>query len=222
MLDYGCGRGPVSAVAPEFGLIPTGIEPDPLARSAAAEQLKMTVYANLDGVRSDVASPQFDVILLWQVIEHLRLPWQDLQALRGLLSPRGKLLMGTMNVNCLRARIERSRWTHYLNPTHFYYLDRKSLERILTGSGFSGVTEWKPKFRYPQHGVTRRYLYEAANVFGVADGLYYLCSGGLAQATEANMKLKTHILANRKGCGTPTFHSNLWENPVRCYAPVRA
>lgn len=175
MLDYGCGRGPVSAVAPEFGLIPTGIEPDPVARTAAAEQLKMPVYANLDALRSNVGSPKFDVVLLWQVIEHLRIPWQDLQPLHALLSPRGKLLIGTMNANCLRARIERSHWTHYLNPTHFYYLDRKSLERILTSSGFSQVTEWKPKFRYPQHGVIRCCLYEAASAFGAADGLYYLC-----------------------------------------------
>lgn len=177
MLDYGCGRGPISAVAPEFGLIPTGIEPDPVARSAAAEQLRMSLYASLDELRSDRATPQFDLILLWQVIEHLRLPWHDIQALRSLLSPRGKLVIGTMNANCLRARVERSRWTHYLNQTHFYYLDRTSLQRILSFSGFSHVTEWKPKFRYPQHGVMRRRLYEATSAFGVADGLYYLCSG---------------------------------------------
>lgn len=175
MLDYGCGRGPVSAVAPEFGLITVGIEPDAVARTAAAEQLRMPVYATLDELCSDVVAPQFDVILLWQVIEHLRVPWHDIQGLRGLLSPRDKLLIGTMNANCLRARVERSLWTHYLNPTHFYYLDRTSLDRILRFSGFSRVTEWKPKFRYPQHGLVRRCLYEAASAFDVADGLYYLC-----------------------------------------------
>lgn len=176
MLDYGCGRGPVSAVAPEFGLIASGIEPDPVARNAAADQLGMPVYAKLAELHSEIASAQFDVILLWQVIEHLRLPWQDLAALRALLSPRGNVLVGTMNANCLRARVERSQWTHYLNVTHFYYFDRKSLEQILQFSGFSRVTEWKPKFRYPEHGVVRRHLYQAASFLGVADGLYYFCS----------------------------------------------
>jgi len=176
MLDYGCGRGPVSAVAPEFGLIQTGIEPDPTARNTAADQLKMPVYLSLDALRSHVPSPQFDLILLWQVIEHLRQPWQDLQSLRALLNPPGKLVIGTMNANCLRARVQRSHWTHYLNPTHFYYFDRASLERTALSSGFSQVTEWCPQFRYPQHGVVRRRLYDAASALGVADGLYYLCS----------------------------------------------
>jgi 2-polyprenyl-3-methyl-5-hydroxy-6-metoxy-1,4-benzoquinol methylase len=177
MLDYGCGRGPVSGVALEFGLIPAAIEPDLVARNAAAERFRIPVYADLEDLRSNLgAAPQFDLVILWQVIEHLRQPWQDLQALRGLLYPQGKLLIGTMNANCLRARIERSHWTHYQNPTHFYYLDRTSLQRIITLSGFSRVTEWKPKFRYPQHGAIRRCLYEASSRFGVADGLYYLCS----------------------------------------------
>lgn len=176
MLDYGCGRGPVSAIAPEFGLVCTGIEPDAIARSTAADQLKMPVYASLDALHSAGASPQFDVILLWQVIEHLRRPWEDLQSLRAILSPRGRLVIGTMNTNCLRARVQRSHWTHYLNPTHSYYFDRTSLERTVVSSGFSQVTEWKPKFRYPQHGMVRRCLYHAASTLGVADGLYYLCS----------------------------------------------
>jgi 2-polyprenyl-3-methyl-5-hydroxy-6-metoxy-1,4-benzoquinol methylase len=175
VLDYGCGRGPICRVALEFELIPTGIEPDPLARSAAAEQLRIPVYANIENLCSDVASPQFDVIILWQVIEHLRVPWHDLHALRRLLHPQGKLVIGTMNANCLRASIERSHWTHYRNPTHFYYPDRNSLRRILTSAGFSEVTEWKPQFRYPQHGALRRSLYAINNHFGIADGLYYLC-----------------------------------------------
>ncbi|MGH9575736.1 MAG: class I SAM-dependent methyltransferase [Candidatus Acidiferrales bacterium] len=177
MLDYGCGRGPVSGVALEFGITPAAIEPDPVARNAAAERLRIPVYANLEGLRSNLGSaPPFDLIILWQVIEHLRQPWQDLQALRGLLHPQGKLLIATMNANCLRSRIERSRWTHYQNPTHFYYFARSSLQRILTSSGFSRVAEWKPKFRYPHHGVIRHCLFEASSMFGVADGLHYLCS----------------------------------------------
>jgi 2-polyprenyl-3-methyl-5-hydroxy-6-metoxy-1,4-benzoquinol methylase len=176
LLDYGCGRGPFSAVALEFGLAPNGIEPDPVARKDAAARLGIVVYTNLDELRSEVSTLQFDLIILWNVIEHLRQPWLDLQGLRALLRPGGKLLIGTMNAKCLRSRIERSRWLHYRNPTHFYYVDRISLGRILARAGFSQVAEWKPKLRYPQHGVIRRWIYQASSLLGLADGLYYLCS----------------------------------------------
>ena len=81
-----------------------------------------------------------------------------------------------MNTRCLRARIESTRWESYSNPTHLYYFDRGSLERVLRCGGFHRVQEWKPKIRYPHHGAARRYFYELSTMFGVSDGLCYLCS----------------------------------------------
>jgi SAM-dependent methyltransferase len=176
LLDYGCGRGSISGVALEVGLVPMGIEPDPVARNFTATRFGVPVYANLEELRLRDSGAQFDVIILWNVIEHLRQPWSDLRELRVLLRPGGQLLIGTMNVKCLRARIDRALWVNYQNPTHFYYFDRKSLERVIASGGFAQVRGWKPKIRYPHHSTMRHWLYKASSLFGLSDGLYYLCS----------------------------------------------
>lgn len=176
LLDYGCGGGPLSHLAFEFGLSPAGIEPDPVARVSTATRLGIPVFANLEELRSQDSAARFDLIVLWNVVEHLREPWSDLREMRALLRPGGRLLICTMNTGCLRACVERGRWMSYENPTHFYYFDRKSLERVLCSSGFHRTQEWKPKIRYPHHGVMRRCFYQVSGLFGVSDGLYYLCS----------------------------------------------
>jgi SAM-dependent methyltransferase len=176
LLDYGCGRAPLSRIALEFGLVPVGIEPDPVARSVSAASVGMSVYVNLEELRSIEPTRRFDLVILWNVIEHLRKPWVELEEVCELLRPGGRLLVCTMNARCLRARVERDRWIIYEHPTHFYYFHRRSLQRVLRRSGFRKVQEWKPKIQYPHHGSLRRWLYEVSTVFGVSDGLYYLCS----------------------------------------------
>ena len=182
LLDYGCGRGPLSRIALELGLVPVGMEPDPVARSISKASLGMPVYASLEELRSQDLPAQFDLVILWNVIEHLRQPWSELQEIRRFLRPGGRLLVSTMNTRCLRARIESQRWESYSNPTHLYYFDSGSLERVLRCGGFHTPQEWKPKIRYPHHGAVRRCLYELSTMFGVSDGLYYLCH--LASSTH--------------------------------------
>ncbi len=176
LLDYGCGRGPLSRIAFDFGLAPVGIEPDPVARSIAAGRVGMPVYSSLAELCSKRPPAKFELIILWNVIEHLRRPWLELQEIRRFLRPTGRLLLCTMNTSCLRARIERGRWMSYEDPTHFYYFNRRSLERVLGSGGFQRVHEWKPKIHYPHHGTFRHCFYDVSTVFGVSDGLYYLCS----------------------------------------------
>ena len=181
LLDYGCGVGSLLRVSTEFGMRPTGIEPDPQARSAVAGIGGATLYQNLKELSVVEPGKRFDMIVLWTVIEHLRRPWEDLARLRRLLEPAGSLLISTVNIRCLRARIEREGWEQYRNPTHFYYFDRASLPRVIEKAGFSDVSEWRLRIRYPHHGALRRSLHYANSVAGLADGLFYLCRNGLGE-----------------------------------------
>ncbi|MGB9433330.1 MAG: class I SAM-dependent methyltransferase [Candidatus Acidiferrum sp.] len=178
MLDYGCGHGVLSRIGQQFGLITTGIEQDPIARGIAAAIPKMRAYANLKELRMAEPRKQFDLVLLWNVIEHLRYPWCDLQELHDVLCPSGYLGALTPNVGCLRARLERGKWVNYENPTHFYYFDSKSLRRVLNKAGYTGMSEWKLKFRYPHHGVLQRWFYEVLFLAGLSDGLFYFVKNG--------------------------------------------
>jgi 2-polyprenyl-3-methyl-5-hydroxy-6-metoxy-1,4-benzoquinol methylase len=175
LLDYGCGRGALLEVAKEFGMQVAGIESDPQARVAASEIPNVLVYSSVDHLQSVEPNVRFDVIILWTVIEHLRTPWAELAQLRRLLQPAGWLLISTMDIDCLRARIERGKWENYENPTHLYYFDRISLAQAIRKAGFANFSEWRLKLIYPQHGTVRRWLYDLCFALRISDGLFFLC-----------------------------------------------
>lgn len=175
LLDYGCGRGALLRIAREFRLQPSGIEPDPLARSIAAQAAGGEIHESLDALAANDPDPRFDLITLWTVIEHLRNPWSELARLHKFLRPGGWLLMSTMDIRCLRARAEGRKWGNYENPTHLFYFDRKSLQRAIRAAGFSEFSEWRLKIRHAHHGMLRRWLYNVSFSLRLADGIYFLC-----------------------------------------------
>jgi SAM-dependent methyltransferase len=174
MLDYGCGLGDLLVVARDFGLHPVGIEQDPVACREAAARLGKETYRSVYDLLSHDPRARFDLLVLWNVIEHLREPWLDLRQLRTLLRPGGWLLVTTMNVDCLRARLEGRRWENYANPTHFYYFSRQSLNGVIRAAGFSRIEEWKPTLRHPHHGVLRHLFYRLSSYLGVSGGVFYV------------------------------------------------
>jgi 2-polyprenyl-3-methyl-5-hydroxy-6-metoxy-1,4-benzoquinol methylase len=184
LLDYGCGVGSLLRVAAEFATRPTGIESDAQARATAATVTGVPVYRNFEQLCAAERDTQFDIIVLWTVIEHLRRPWEDLARLRRLLSPAGSLLVSTINIRCLRARIQRHRWVQYRNPTHLYYFDPRSLARVIQKAGFKQFSQWHLRIRYPHHGLLRRSLHYASVAARLADGLFYLCRNSTFKAEE--------------------------------------
>jgi SAM-dependent methyltransferase len=178
LLDYGCGRGALLEVAKEFGMQVCGIESDPQARMAAGAIPDASIYSNVDDLQRAEPNAQFDLVILWTVIEHLRIPWAELAQLRTLLQPGGWLLISTMDIHCLRARVERGKWENYENPTHLYYFDRTSLAHAIREAGFVDFSEWRLKLTYPQHGALRRWLYDLCFAMRISDGLFFLCRQG--------------------------------------------
>lgn len=187
LLDYGCGVGALLRVAREFGMEPTGIEPDAEARRSATKSARTEVFANTDALLRAHGEAEFHFVVLWTVIEHLRRPWEDLARLRELLTPNGKLFLSTINTRCLRARVERKSWGQYQNPTHFYFFDRRSLGRVIWKAGFTNALELPVKLRFAHHSVPRRWLYHATFALGLADGLFFLCQG---ERSAAQIKTK--------------------------------
>jgi SAM-dependent methyltransferase len=161
LLDYGCGTGALCNAALSYGLQPVGIESDANACGEAGANGRYPVYQRLEDLLASEPGIRFDVITLWEVIEHLRMPWIDLANLRRILKTDGRLLVSTPNARGAKARLLGPRWDNYANPTHFYYFTRESLPFVLQQSGFSRVTVWNAHIDYPHHGALRRTLNRA-------------------------------------------------------------
>jgi 2-polyprenyl-3-methyl-5-hydroxy-6-metoxy-1,4-benzoquinol methylase len=201
LLDYGCGRGALLEVAKEFGMQFAGIEADPQARAVASSILDASIYSSIDHLRCVEPNARFDLIILWTVIEHLRTPWIELAQLRSLVQPAGWFLISTMDINCLRTRVERGKWENYENPTHLYYFDRVSLEQVIREAGFADYSEWRLKLIYPQHGTLRRWLYELFFFMGISDGLFFLCRRTNEDARERISSVDPETLGAPQGSG---------------------
>ncbi len=158
LLDYGCGKGRLCSLAGRRGMSVTGIEPSAAARREA-RQSGISVFGALEELIRSNPHTRFDMITLWDVIEHLHFPWCDLHSLKKVLKPGGYLLVSTMNTRSLRARLEGMKWENYSNPTHTFFFNRHSLAAMISRSGFSTTEEWVLPIRYAHHGFFRRLAY---------------------------------------------------------------
>jgi 2-polyprenyl-3-methyl-5-hydroxy-6-metoxy-1,4-benzoquinol methylase len=84
-------------------------------------------------------SDRFEVICLWDTVEHLPRPDAILERAKRLLAPRGLLFLTTGDVASLNARLRGARWRQIHPPTHLHYFSRETMARLLRRLGFEIV-----------------------------------------------------------------------------------
>ncbi len=136
VLDVGCAAGYFLAVMQERGWQVTGLEPSDAIREQAAERVGRANVRKELLDEADLAPGSFDLVTLWDVLEHVPDPVRALSRVRSLLAPGGKLLVETQNVDSLAARVLGKRWQHYKHAEHIYHFNRGTLGRVLAGAGF--------------------------------------------------------------------------------------
>jgi SAM-dependent methyltransferase len=93
-----------------------------------------------DFLAHDFGSTSFDVVCLWDTIEHLRDPHLYLAKIARHTMPGSLLAITTGDVESLVARTKRERWRLLHPPTHLHYFSKKTLARLLHDGGFDVIT----------------------------------------------------------------------------------
>lgn len=110
----------------------------------------------------------FDLVLLLNLIEHVRDPLAVLQKLRSSLSPGGVILVKTPNYDSLDARLFRHRnWGGYHAPRHWVIFTRESFERLSIRAGLR----------------TKTFSYTQGAPFWTTSILFMLAEWGLVRVT---------------------------------------
>jgi SAM-dependent methyltransferase len=133
LLDVGAYCGFFVDVAREAGFAAEGLE---LSRWAAAQARSLGLTVRNETIEERARSgARYDVVTMWDVLEHLADPRRDLAHARGLLRPGGRLVISTIDTGSLVARLFGSRWP-WLMDMHLFYFDRRNLPALLEGLGF--------------------------------------------------------------------------------------
>jgi len=80
LLDYGCGRGETMRYAAAEGMVPTGLDTDPICVGLASK-FGDAELLDISGAASQLGENSFDVIACFHVLEHVDNPKETLKAL---------------------------------------------------------------------------------------------------------------------------------------------
>ena len=93
--------------------------------------------AQLPAEQLGVLSDLFDVVVMFEVIEHLFDPRLVLEQVQRLLRPGGTLVLSTPNFNALSRFALGNSWAVLSPAEHLYYFTRDSLRALLQAAGFN-------------------------------------------------------------------------------------
>lgn len=173
LLDIGCGAGDFMAAAQSFGYSVQGID---ISEASA----RICSSRGLDCIAGDVLNHEFghdfDVVVMWDVIAHLRSPAQFIAHVRELLSEDGILFIktpitGDLTVGIAQA-LPRAAGALLGAPSHSQYFDRESLAALFERSAFQAEWMAARRARSKGHGGSfkRRVARQIRGVIGSLSG----------------------------------------------------
>ena len=92
-----------------------------------------------DLLAADLKGQEFDVVCLWDTIEHLRTPHLYVEKIGQHMKSGGLLAITTGDIESLNARLMKKRWRLIHPPTHLQYFSRNTLTRMLDRLNFDVI-----------------------------------------------------------------------------------
>jgi 2-polyprenyl-3-methyl-5-hydroxy-6-metoxy-1,4-benzoquinol methylase len=134
-LDVGCATGIFLEVASRAGWDVEGIDISSYAVGKAREKGMKARVGELSAAHYPDGS--FDVVTLWDIIEHVMEPSTVLAECERILAPGGLLVVSTPDAGSPPARILRGNWLGFRSiDEHLYFFSRKSLAVMLGAAKF--------------------------------------------------------------------------------------
>lgn len=135
LLDIGCATGDFLAAMRRQAWEVYGVEPVRLAAQEAQRRLGEKIF---DGLLEDASFPDayFDVVTLWDVLEHLHDPVSSLSEIHRILRPDGLMVLGVPHLASFDAALFGRYWIGWDAPRHLYAFDSDVLKALLSNAGF--------------------------------------------------------------------------------------
>jgi SAM-dependent methyltransferase len=154
LLEIGCGNGFFLEAALTRGYAAvSGVEPSREALALASPLVRPHII--WDVMRPGLFSPeQFDVICMFQLLDHIPQPDVLLEACFDLLRPGGLLLCLNHDIEALSARVLKER-SPIVDLEHTYLYSQKTIARLFTAQCFRVEAVGSVWNRYTLHYLVR-------------------------------------------------------------------
>jgi SAM-dependent methyltransferase len=135
LLDFGCGGGSFLQRMHRLGWEVTGLDISPPAIERIRTQFHLRAMVG-SLPHPELVSGSFDVVTMWQSLEHVHNPRAALRATHQLLTPGGRLLIAVPNIAGLPFRWFGPTWYALDLPRHLTHFTPSTLCMMLQQCGF--------------------------------------------------------------------------------------
>ena len=137
LLDIGAGGGSFSFVASKRGWQAEGCEPNRWLCTWALEHYGLPIRPGTV-FEQDYPADSYDVVTLWDVLEHTPDPKTEIAETHRLLRTGGLLVINYPDIGSWIARLMGRSWV-FLLDVHLYYFTRATIRTLLEGAGFEVI-----------------------------------------------------------------------------------
>jgi 2-polyprenyl-3-methyl-5-hydroxy-6-metoxy-1,4-benzoquinol methylase len=144
LLEIGCGNGDTAAYALACGKCGwcAGVELCPDPAREAAKKLNEVIVGDIEEIELPYGAEYFDVVIMSEVLEHLRDPWAILRKVHRMVKPDGLVLAGSPNVGhySVVSSLLRGRWDYesvgIMDRTHLRWFTPATYREMFEECGF--------------------------------------------------------------------------------------
>jgi len=149
LLDVGAAAGFFMNVAKNNGWEVSGVEPNTWLCEYGKKHFNIPILpTTLEHARYKKSF--FDVVTIWDVIEHIPHPERTLHEIQRILKPGGIFILSTPNADSVFFKIFGRKWWFFLSH-HLFYFSPKTIKIFLRKEGFT-VLSIQPHWQSLQIG----------------------------------------------------------------------
>jgi 2-polyprenyl-3-methyl-5-hydroxy-6-metoxy-1,4-benzoquinol methylase len=138
LLEIGCAYGFFLEAAQRYFQKVQGIDITADGINYAREVLHLNAVQD-DVLKHDFEGQKFDVVCMWDTIEHLCHPHLYIEKMSQHMDSGALLTITTGDIESWNARLRKDKWRLIHPPTHVHYFSKKTLAKMLDQYGFDVV-----------------------------------------------------------------------------------
>lgn len=165
-LDVGCSYGIGLKAAKDLGFEVLGVEPTEKAVEYAKKHFKVKVIQKTLE-KAKLKSNSFDIVSLYDVLEHIPNPNKFLREIRRILKPQGLIVIQSPNIESYAFTFLTTDWNWLLVPNHLWHLSKNSTFWLLEKNEFhiKSFTTSDSIYDFSSNLKSKIFRYKTPNTF---------------------------------------------------------